>query len=106
MDKIVTPLALLMPPRVEVGLGTLAKLADWISARNARRVLVVSDAYNAQRVSVLGLGESIHVFGDVRPEPDVDNLMLALAMVDTIVPDCVIGFGGGSAMDLAKLVRF
>lgn len=104
MDKIVEPLTLLMPPRVEVGLGTLAKLADWISARNARRVLVVSDTYNAQRVSVLGLGKSMHVFGEVKPEPDIGNLMSALAMADIIAPDCVIGFGGGSAMDLAKLV--
>ena len=104
MNDISTMIELLLPPRVEIGLGSLAKLPGWIASRKLGRVLVVSDAYNAQRVAQLGLGGAAGVFGDVQPEPDIDNLNSALAMAEALSPDCIIGFGGGSAMDLAKLI--
>ena len=44
------------------------------------------------------------VFGEVKPEPDLPNLEKAVAMAKEVKPDLVVGFGGGSAMDLAKLV--
>jgi CheY-like chemotaxis protein len=40
----------------------------------------------------------------VKPEPDIPNLEKALALAEAARPELVIGFGGGSAMDLAKLV--
>jgi alcohol dehydrogenase class IV len=43
------------------------------------------------------------VFGEVRPEPDIPNLDALLALAEQTKPDLVVGFGGGSAMDLAKL---
>ena len=69
-----------------------------------RRTLVVSDAFNAGRVDVLGLPGEVVVFGEVKPEPDIPNLEKALALAERTKPDLVVGFGGGSAMDLAKLV--
>ncbi|MFP5473623.1 MAG: iron-containing alcohol dehydrogenase, partial [Gammaproteobacteria bacterium] len=39
-----------------------------------------------------------------KPEPDVPNLEQAVAMAEAVKPQLVVGFGGGSAMDLAKLV--
>jgi alcohol dehydrogenase class IV len=43
------------------------------------------------------------VFGAVRPEPDIPNLDALLKLASEARADLVIGFGGGSAMDLAKL---
>jgi alcohol dehydrogenase class IV len=40
----------------------------------------------------------------VKPEPDLPNLEMVLTVAESLKPDLVIGFGGGSAMDLAKLV--
>jgi alcohol dehydrogenase class IV len=104
MTEITAAIELLMPPRVEIGLGSLTKLPEWVEARKVRRVLVVSGGYNAQRVSQLGLTGSVRLFGDVKPEPDIENLNQAVTVADDFEPDCIIGFGGGSAMDLAKLV--
>ena len=53
---------------------------------------------------MLGLPGEVVVFGEVKPEPDVPNLEKALALAERTKPDLVVGFGGGSAMDLAKLV--
>ena len=64
---------------------------------------MVSDAFNACRVGVLGLPGEVVVFGEVKPEPDIPNLETALALAERTKPDLVVGFGGGSAMDLAKL---
>ena len=63
----------------------------------------MSDAFNAARVDVLGLPGEVVVFGDVRPEPDIPNLDALLALAREVRADLVVGFGGGSAMDLAKL---
>ena len=40
----------------------------------------------------------------MKPEPDLPNLEAAVAAAKAADADAVIGFGGGSAMDLAKLV--
>jgi hypothetical protein len=53
---------------------------------------------------LLGLPGEVAVFGEVKPEPDIPNLESALAMAERVRPELVVGFGGGSAMDLAKLV--
>lgn len=99
------PLALLHPPVIEFGAGTAAKVGAWAAAHSARVVLVVADAFNVERVADLGFAADIEVqvFGDVVPEPDVANLDALLDKARALRPDLVVGFGGGSAMDLAKL---
>ncbi|MBP0494620.1 iron-containing alcohol dehydrogenase [Roseomonas indoligenes] len=104
MPELHSPIELLRPPRIEFGSGTLSALAPWVVERGLKRVLVVADAFNAARVDLLGLTGEVHVFGEVKPEPDLPNLEKVLAMAEAVKPDLVIGYGGGSAMDLAKLV--
>ena len=98
------PLTLVHPPLLEFGSQTAGKVGEWIEKQRYKRILVVADAFNADRVSLLGLNGIITIFGDVRPEPDIPNLDALLAVAAKAHPDVVIGFGGGSAMDLAKLV--
>jgi alcohol dehydrogenase class IV len=104
MPDLASPIELLRPPSIEFGSGAVAAVGRWAAAKEVRRTLVVSDAFNAGRVSVLGLPGEVVVFGEVKPEPDVPNLEKALALAERTKPDLVVGFGGGSAMDLAKLV--
>ena len=104
MPDLASPIELLRPPRIEFGAGTLATLRPWVEERGLARILVVADAFNAGRVDLLGLGGNVTVFGEVKPEPDLPNLEKVLAVAESLKPDLVIGFGGGSAMDLAKLV--
>ncbi|MCJ2060192.1 iron-containing alcohol dehydrogenase [Methylobacterium sp. J-048] len=104
MMNIALPIDLVRPQEIAFGAGTLARVARFLADRGYRRPLVVADAFNAGRVDLLGLSGEITMFGTVKPEPDLPNLNAVLALADEIRPDCVIGFGGGSAMDLAKLV--
>lgn len=103
MNPLAARIPLLLPP-VEFGTGALASVAAFARQCGAQRPMVVADAFNAQRVGLLGLAGSVTLFGEVVPEPDVPNLDKALALAREAKPDLVIGFGGGSAMDLAKLV--
>ncbi|MGU3423021.1 iron-containing alcohol dehydrogenase [Methylobacterium sp. D54C] len=102
--NIASPIDLVRPQEIAFGAGALSRVARFLAERGYRRPLVVADAFNAGRVDLLGLSGDFTVFGTVKPEPDLPNLDAALALAEEVRPDCVIGFGGGSAMDLAKLV--
>ena len=101
MLDLTTPIELLRPPVVHFGAGTLPKLADWVRAQGFLHPVVVADVANAKRLDVLGIGAVDH-FGEVTGEPDIEMLERAVAAARGA--DLVVGFGGGSAMDLAKLV--
>lgn len=103
MTRLDHPLEMQRPPIVRFGAGQVRTLADWIASRGATRCLVVADRVNAARVDVLGLSD-VTLFGEVQPEPDLTNLEAAVAAAREAGVNVVIGFGGGSAMDLAKLV--
>ena len=100
---LLTPIVIERPPAIEFGPGLAADVGAFARTRGCSRPLVVSDAFNAGRVEVLGIPGNPAVFGAVRPEPDVPNLDALLTMAEEAKPDLVVGFGGGSAMDLAKL---
>ena len=103
MNELLRPIEIQRPPVIEFGPGVAAAAGRWAAAQGFRRPLVVADAFNAQRVAVLGLEGEVDVFGEVEPEPSVPNLEQLLALAERVRPDVVVGFGGGSAMDLAKL---
>ncbi|MGJ4951811.1 iron-containing alcohol dehydrogenase [Bradyrhizobium sp. HKCCYLS20291] len=62
-----------------------------------------SDSFNAARGAALKLARETIVFDRIRPEPDATDRAALLAAAEAAKADVVIGFGGGSAMDLAKL---
>jgi len=99
---IARPMTILQPARLEVGAGAVARLADW--AVPYRRVFVVAMPPTAGFVSRIPLPGSVAVFSDLPPEPDIPAVDAALAAARTFRPDLVIGLGGGSVMDVAKLV--
>ncbi len=99
-----TPILLERPAVLHIGDGTLPELGRWARARGVQRPLVVTGRSGAARVALLDLPGEVTVFADTKPEPDLPNLLAACALAERAQPDCVIGFGGGSAMDLAKLV--
>lgn len=104
MTDLLRPIEIDRPPRIEFGPGLVGVIGRWAAARGITRSLVITGASNAARVALLGLPGEVAVFGEVKPEPDIPNLQAALAMAERVRPELVVGFGGGSAMDLAKLV--
>lgn len=51
-----------------------------------------------------GLNIKFRVFSNVLPDPNISNVQEALAIANSWQPDIIIGLGGGSAMDEAKMV--
>jgi len=102
--SLATPIALQTPRVIEFGAGVAPTAGRWAHEHRLARILVVADAFNAKRVNVLELKGEVAVFGEVTAEPDVPLLDAGLALARHVKPDLVIGFGGGSAMDLAKLI--
>jgi alcohol dehydrogenase len=104
MTDLARPLRIHQPRRVEFGSGTAAEVGAWAKAEGFQRILVLTQRSMAGRVAMLALPGAVTVFDGVKPEPDTDNLALALGAAQEAGPDLVVGFGGGSVMDLAKLV--
>ncbi|OOY14324.1 iron-containing alcohol dehydrogenase [Thioclava sp. DLFJ4-1] len=101
MTDLSHAIELLRPPQVLFGVGMLERLPDWVASRGFARPVVIADPVNAARLERLGLGD-VTCFAQVVAEPDIENLEVARAAAAGA--DLIIGFGGGSAMDLAKLV--
>jgi len=101
--SLLTPIEIQRPAILKFGGGLAGQVGAFARERGFTRILVVADAFNAARVDLLELPGTPVVFGEVRPEPDIPNLLALLAVAEALNPELVIGFGGGSAMDLAKL---
>ena len=96
------PISLLQPARLEVGAGAIARLGEWAAAY--KRVFVVAMGPTVPYADRIGLNGTVEVFADLPPEPDLPAVEGALSAARAFLPDLVIGLGGGSVMDVAKLV--
>ena len=96
---------------VMFGTGALVQLGTLCSGRQWQRAFVVSDANLAeagvldQALSALHTqGVETHTFTETEAEPRIETAAAAVAAGSSFAPDVVIGLGGGSNMDLAKVV--
>lgn len=96
------PTTLLQPARLEIGAGAIARLGLWAAAY--RRIFVVAMAPTVGFVDQIGLKGEIATYIDIPPEPDLPAVNAVLAAAREFKPDLVVGLGGGSVMDVAKLV--
>jgi alcohol dehydrogenase class IV len=99
------------PGTIVAQAGSSLLIADDFALRFARKILIVSD----QTLVGLGMVERIEkalrlkgadvvVFADVEPEPSAETVRRATALGSEHRVDGVVGLGGGSPMDVAKLV--
>lgn len=103
---------MLLPSRVLHGDGVASKVGDLASEwATAGKALVVSDRmlFESGLVDPVlqGLksaGWSVSVFSDIVSEPTVTTADAATEAGRSFGADVVIGFGGGSALDVAKVV--
>ncbi|WP_134679038.1 iron-containing alcohol dehydrogenase [Paracoccus ravus] len=91
-----------LPKRLEIGAGAIARTGAW--AGDAQRVLIIASPQTSGFADRLGLSGKVSIFDAVPGEPDIACLDAALAAAREAQPDLVVGLGGGSVMDLAKLV--
>jgi len=97
-------------PRIVMGEGSISHIVDEINKLGCRKVFIVTDA-GLVDAGIVGQLEDILKSGDVvysrydKVEPD-PRLEIALDATDALMEsgaDLVIGIGGGSAIDIAKI---
>lgn len=90
------------PKRLIVGAGTIGEVGPW--AGEVSSTLVIATPITAGFVDRLKLPGKVVLFDAIPGEPEIATLDAALAAARAAKPDLVVGLGGGSVMDVAKLV--
>lgn len=105
------PLGVLRAPdAVHFGRGSRTSLAPAVARLGSRAFVVVdpflaTTAAFAESLAALDeAGVSVHVYTEVVPELPVESVVAAADAARPARPDVVIAYGGGSALDLGKLV--
>ena len=104
------PYLLLNPGRVHAGAGSLAQLSELAAYFKARQVLIVTTKSVAPlvapvRKSLEAAGLAVTVIDRTPPEPDVADVQAIEAAARAAGRfDLVVGIGGGSAIDVAKIL--
>jgi hypothetical protein len=101
------------PTEIRFGVGRIKELVDACAALGIRRPLFVTDSglanlpIVAEVLAILergGLGRII--FSEVEPNPDENSLEKGVAKYKAGQHDGVVAFGGGSALDMGKMIAF
>lgn len=96
--------------RIECAPGSSARIAEHVSALGARKVLVVSDPgihdaglLDPVLLNLVSQAIDVRVFDDVEADPSSTTVLAAAEKARSFGAQAVIGLGGGSSMDVAKL---
>ncbi len=101
------------PTAIRFGAGRIGEIAEACAAAGIRKPLLVTDrglaalpitAATLDLLDAAGLGRAL--FADVDPNPNEMNLAAGVEAFRSGGHDGVIAFGGGSGLDLGKMVAF
>lgn len=99
------------PTVIRFGAGAVNELPDHLVANGLSRALVVTDPLVAQldflkkiKNSLAAAGVSVEVFSDIHKNPVKSDVLKGGDLFKSSGRDCVIGIGGGAAMDVARAI--
>ncbi|HEY5363815.1 MAG TPA: iron-containing alcohol dehydrogenase [Aestuariivirga sp.] len=99
------------PTAVKFGAGRVKELAELCKANRIMRPLLVTDPGLAALpmlavivADIKAAGLPVLVFSDVRPNPVEANILAGVKAFKAGMHDGVIAFGGGSALDIGKMI--
>ena len=99
------------PTAVKFGVGRIKELADHCKALAIRRPLLVTDPGLAATAMVAAIVKDlkaadlpVQVFSEVRPNPVEANVIAGVKAYKAGMHDGVIAFGGGSGLDIGKMI--
>ena len=98
-------------PRIFLSIGAVQKIPDLLKGRGIKKSLLVC-GMEVKRKNISGMveevlnnaGISYIEYCNVPPEPEPMDAELCRSFAREEAVDCIIGIGGGSSMDVAKLV--
>ncbi|BES18665.1 1-propanol dehydrogenase PduQ [Escherichia fergusonii] len=92
--------------RLYSGIGSLKVLNRFTH----RHIWIICDGFLAHSPlletlrGALPADNKISIFTDITPDPTIETVVKGIAQMQSLRPDVVIGFGGGSALDAAKAI--
>lgn len=99
------------PNRILFGAGSLRQLKNELEMIAPRNVLIVTSLGMPKRTffqqilaDVRSVAVHVELVASIKPEPNLADIELTLGQIQTKNIDLVIGLGGGSVMDTAKLI--
>ena len=103
--------SLLTSSRVNAGPGSIESLTEIAADLGAKNALIISDKgvagaglLDRPQALLKAAGASVKVIDNTPPEPDVSQVEAILEAARETDWNLVVGIGGGSAMDVAKIV--
>lgn len=95
------------PVNVIFGEGEIKNIGKYLDEYGLKRAFMVVDAFleesgAAKKLQELAEGKIAGLSSDVEPNPTITNVSDVVKKMKGMKADCVIAFGGGSAMDCAK----
>ena len=101
-----------VPEKVYFKYGCLPIALSELKEMNKKKVFIVTDkvlfdlGYADKVTSILDEhGIAYKVFTDVQPDPTLQTARKGVEEIISFEPDVIIGLGGGSAMDAAKIMQ-
>ena len=97
-------------PGMIFGKGSSVSSCDRIIDKLGDNIFLITDAdltkigLNKTIVNELSKSSNLEVFDDVESDPSKKTLIKVLERAKTFKPTGILGFGGGSSMDIAKLI--
>ena len=97
-------------PGIIFGNGVSFSSCDRIIDKLGDNIFLITDAnltkigLNKPIINELSKSSNLEVFDDVESDPSKKTLIKALKRAKNFKPTGILGFGGGSSMDIAKLV--
>ncbi len=99
------------PKSIQFGVGALSRIGELVSGQIGSRVMLVTDPgmiatgiVDRAQSSLADAGVAVDVFKDVAADPPEAIVLSAAAQARDAGVQGVVGLGGGSSLDVAKLV--
>jgi alcohol dehydrogenase class IV len=99
------------PTVIRFGAGAVQELAPHLREKNLSRPLVVTDPtvrdlgfFNSIITALASTGISVEVFSAIHKNPVKSDVLAGGDVYHQTNRDCIIGLGGGAAMDVARAV--
>ncbi|TNC81042.1 MAG: alcohol dehydrogenase [Oleiphilus sp.] len=107
------PFSFLTAKHILCEAGACSDLGKACQGFSAKRCLIITDPgifsldlHQTAHESLSKTGIDVQVFHDVVADPSEHVVNLALGMAKSMKAELIVGLGGGSSMDVAKLVAF
>jgi alcohol dehydrogenase class IV len=102
----VRTITFLQPNRLTVGAGCLEDCIQYLEARAETHIHIVGSPSQAATAAAIAarLTHTVTIDCSIAAEPTIATFQAALSRAKQANAECIVGLGGGSALDAAKLI--